>query len=150
MADTLTPLTDRLGVFERWSAVPDRHRLHHHATAYDGRDAWAEYRATVELSDRMDEEWTRFARRWKAHMADRRRHHALATPADVEAWSTALLDRFSVDRAYQHWTVLEGFYEYLKTATDHPHAYNPFHLAALDAAGSTRQIWDRKMEKRHD
>lgn len=141
---------DRLGVFKELSDVPERRRLYRYASVYEGRDTWGNYRATVELSDRMSEEWARFARRWKAHMEDRGRHHALATPDDVEAWSTELVGRFSTDRAYQHWNVIEGFYEWLKWHTDHRHTYNPFHMAVVDPESSAREIWNRKMEKANE
>jgi hypothetical protein len=144
------PPADRLGVYKRLSDVPDSRRLYQYASAYDGRDTWSEYRATVELSDRMSEEWGRFSRRWKEHTEDRGRHHALGTPDDVETWSASLLDRVSVDRAYQHWNVLEGFYNWLLWHTDHPHTYNPFHMAALEPESNTHRIWNRKMEKRND
>ncbi len=140
------PPHDRLGVFKELSDVPERRRLYRYASVYEGRDTWEDYRATVELSDRMGEDWALFARRWKAHMADRGRHHALATPADVEAWSTELVERFSIGRAYGHWNVIEGFYEWLKWHTDHRHTYNPFHMAVVDPESSAREIWTRKME----
>lgn len=146
----MEPVADRLGVFKDISEVPDARRFQQFVNAYDGQDTWQTYRGTVELSDRMSEEWARFARRWKAHMADRNRHHALARPADVNAWSTDLLSQFSVDRAYQHWNVIEGFYEWLKCHTEHPHTYNPFHLAVHTGAQDTQQIWTRKQEKAHD
>lgn len=83
-------------------------------------------------------------------MDERGRHHALARPDDVEAWSTDLVERFSIDRAYQHWNVIEGFYEWLLWHTDHQHTYNPFHMAVVDSESSTRQIWNRKMEKANE
>lgn len=144
------PAADRLGVFKSLSDVPDARRFHQFASAYDGRDTWKAYRETVDLSDRMSGEWARFARRWKAHMAKADRHHALARPADVDAWSTDLVSQFSVDRAYQHWNVIEGFYEWLKWHTEHPHTYNPFHLAVHAGARDTGQIWARKQEKAND
>lgn len=142
--------TDRLGVFKSIDEVPESRRFHQYTSAYEGEDTWAAYRAEFELSERMSEEWARFSRRWKTHMDERGRHHALATPQDVEAWSQSLLSQFSVDRCYQHWNVIEGFYEWLKWHTEHPHAYNPFHMAATDADSTTRKIWTRKMEKAND
>lgn len=141
---------DRLGVFKSLSDVPDSRRFYQYARSYEGTDTWAKYRATVELSDRMSEEWERFARRWKANMDECGRQHALARPGDVEAWSENLLGRFKVDRAYQHWNVIEGFYDWLKWHTEHPHAYNPFHMAANEPESNAREIWTRKMEKRND
>jgi len=141
---------DRLGVFKQLSDVPDRHRFHQNASEYEGKDTWSDYRATVELGERMSEEWERFARRWKAHMGECGRHHALARPEDVETWSQELVSRFSIGRAYQHWNVIEGFYDWLKWHTEHPHTYNPFHMAATDPESSTHEIWSRKMEKAND
>jgi len=143
-------LRDRLGVFKQLSDVPEGRRFYQYGSSYEGKDTWADYRATVELSDRMSEEWERFARRWKAHMDERGRHHALATPDDVETWSEELLSQFSRDRAYQHWNVIEGFYDWLMWHTDHRHTYNPFHMAACEPASNAREIWTRKMEKRND
>lgn len=141
---------DRLGVFKALPDVPDSRRFHQYARTYSERDTWGAYRATVSLSDTMSEEWQRFIRRWKTHMDEQGRHHALATPADVEAWSVALLGRFGVDRSYQHWNVIEGFYDWLKWHTDHPHAYNPFHMAANDLDSAAREIWSYKMKKAND
>ncbi len=138
---------DRLGVFKRLSDVPDSRRFHQYASVYESRDTWGDYRATVDLSDRMNEEWERFARRWKDHMDTQGRNHALAQPGDVEAWSETLLDEFRVDRAYQHWNVIEGFYSWLMWHTDHPHSYNPFHIAADVEESNAHRIWTRKMEK---
>lgn len=142
------PPTDRLGVFKRLSDVPAARRLSQYQSAYEGQDTWAAYRDTVELSARMSEEWERFANRWKSHMQDCDRHHALARPRDVESWSEWLLGQFGVDRSYQHWNVIEGFYEWLKWHTEHPHTYNPLHMAADAEDSCARRIWRRKMEKR--
>lgn len=144
------PPTDRLGVFKDLSDVPDRRRLYQYGSTYGGKDTWSDYRAEYDLSDRMSEEWERFSRRWKDHMEDRGRHHALATSEDVETWSEWLLSQFSIDRSYQHWNVIEGFYDWLKWHTEHPHTYNPFHLAARTDGSSAREIWNYKMSKKHD
>lgn len=143
------PPTDRLGVFKELSDVPNARRFYQYSAAYDGQDTWAEYREQFDLSDRMSEEWERFSRRWKEHTEERGRHHALARPEDVETWSEWMLAQFSVDRAYQHWNVIEGFYDWLKTHTEHPHAYNPFHMAARVEGSSAREIWNHKMGKRN-
>lgn len=139
--------SDRLGVFKTIGDVPNSRRFHQYTAAYEGQDTWMDYRATVELSETMSTEWACFIRRWKAHMDERGRHHALATPEGVETWSQDLLSRFGVDRCYQHWNVIEGFYDWLKWHTEHPHSYNPFHMAASDPDSTTREIWNRKMEK---
>lgn len=149
MAEIKT-VNDRLGVFKELLDVPEARRFHQYASAYDGNDTWAVYRENHELSERMGEEWDRFGRRWKDHMADGGRHHALARPDDVEAWSQWMLNQFSVNRAYQHWNVIEGFYEWLKWHTEHPHVYNPFHMAARDTESYTWEIWQEKMVTRND
>lgn len=149
MSEARTP-DDRLGVFKELSDVPDARRLYQFEAAYEGQNTWRDYREKHELSDRMSEEWQRFARRWKDHMDDRGRHHALARPSDVELWSEWMLSQFSVNRAYQHWNVIEGFYEWLKYHTDHPHTYNPFHMAASSDGSNTREIWAEKMVKAND
>jgi hypothetical protein len=142
-----SPPHDRLGVFKQFEDVPARRRLRQFSNVYEGRDVWSDYRATADLSARMGEEWDLFARRWKEHMNSRGRHHALAHPDDVEAWSAWLLDQFRVDRSYQHWNVIEGFYAWLMWHTAHRHTYNPFHLAATDTTSQTYTIWSRKLEK---
>lgn len=149
MSETQPP-NDRLGVFKELSDVPDARRFYQYNSTYEGKDTWADYRAKFDLSDRMAEEWDRFARRWKDHMEERGRHHALAQPDDVDAWSDWMLSQFSVNRAYQHWNVIEGFYDWLKWHTEHPHTYNPFHMAAHKEGSNTREIWQEKMVKRYD
>ena len=149
MPDTRTP-DDRLGVFKELSDVPDSRRFYQFEAAYEGQDTWFDYRDRHELSERMSYEWGLYSDRWKSHMDDRGRHHALARPSDVETWSEWMLSQFSVNRAYQHWNVIEGFYEWLKHHTDHPHTYNPFHMAASKDGSSTRKIWTEKMVKAND
>lgn len=139
---------NRLGVFKRLNDVPTRRRLFQYESVYAGQDTWAEYRATVELSERMDYEWGLFSRRWKEHIEERGRHHALAQPQDVETWSATLVDQFKIDRAYQHWNVIEGFYDWLRWHTDHQHTYNPFHMAAVESESAAREVWEYKMERR--
>jgi len=141
---------DRLGVFKSLAEVSDGRRFYQYSSAYEGKDTWADYRAQYDLSERMSYEWGLYSDRWKSHMADRGRHHALARPSDVETWSEWMLSQFSVNRAYQHWNVIEGFYEWLKHHTDHPHAYNPFHMAASRDGCSSREIWTEKMVKAND
>jgi len=141
---------DRLGVFKQLADVPTGRRLHQYSSAYEGKDTWADYRERHDLSERMSYEWGLFSDRWKSHMDDRGRHHALARPSDVEAWSEWMTSQFSINRAYQHWNVIEGFYEWLKWHTDHPHAYNPFHMAAQKDDSSARKIWTEKMVKAND
>lgn len=141
---------DRLGVYKRLADVPARYRLQQHTAAYADRDVWAEF-MTV-LREQHDSE--RFAQvsanaeaDWKAHMDARGRHHALATPADVATWCTALLDRLALRTAYnKYWVRVEQFYDWLLWHNDHPHVYHPPRMAALtDADGSAGAIWAKKL-----
>jgi hypothetical protein len=136
-----------MGVYKRLAQVPDRYRLSRYTDTYERRDIWAEYVDEAIPDDRgkrfMDDT-ERIERRWKAHMESRGRHHALATPADVEQWCVWLVTEFSIGHAYEpYWCRVEKFYEYLYWHTDHPHVYNPFFMAAAEhpAAG---QIWEEK------
>lgn len=80
-------------------------------------------------------------------MSEQGRHYVLAQPTDVEIWSGKLLFQFSRDRTYQHWYVIEGLYEWLKWHINHPHAYNPFHMAASVAGSSAHEVWIQKQER---
>jgi len=130
--------------------VPDRHRLYQHAAAYEGRDVWEEY-LTEDFFEKFDSDYTRKVTRragadWKDHMADRGRHHALATPKDVETWCVTLLERMKTASAYRnYWPKLERFYSWLHTHTEHPHVYHPFRMAAAEYPNASR-IWARKID----
>lgn len=140
---------ERAGVYKHIDDVPDRYRLYQHATAYEGRDVWEEY-LTEDFFEKYDTDYTRKATRrvgddWKDHMADRGRHHALATPKDVETWCTALFERMKVNSAYRnYWPKLERFYSWLQTHTEHPHVYHPFRMAAAEYSNAST-IWERKI-----
>jgi hypothetical protein len=139
----------RLGVYKRLEDVPDRYRLASYASSYRGRDAWQEY-VHSELSDAADTvqyEAKLAEESWKDHMADRGRHHALATPDDVESWAAKLLDRMQARRAYNpYWVRLEAFYNYLLWHTDHPHVYHPPRLAAV-RGNTASDIWSAKLKE---
>lgn len=133
-----------MGVYRTLADVPDRRRLRQHATAYEGRDVWSEYLAE-DVRERVTGEHGRtMARRvgryWREHMDERGRHHALATPEDVETWSAALLDEYAERTAYNYWRFVHFFYEYLRWHTDHPHTYTPALMAAAEAP-ATGEIW---------
>lgn len=140
---------DRLGVYKTMNEVPDRYRLHHHADAYEGRDVWAEFCEEYEYEQgshaRYEEEVDRVGDHWKAHMGGRR-HHALATPADVEAWSADLLADKSERRSHDYWLRVNRFYDWLKWNTEHPHRYNPVLMAAVEGE-EARRIWQYKARK---
>lgn len=149
MSRITTDPGERAGVYKHINDVPDRYRLYHHATAYDGRDVWEEY-LTEDFFEKFDSDYTREVTHragddWKGHMEDRGRHHALATPKDVETWCTALFERMQVDSAYRnYWPKLERFYTWLQTHTEHPHVYHPFRMAAAEYP-SAGVIWEQKI-----
>lgn len=139
--------TDRMGVYKRLDDVSDRHRLHHHADAYEGRDVWHEYLTDHLYPDGdIPQKKRRFGDRWKDHTSEQGRHHALATPEDVETYSVSLLDQYAIYTAAKYWTNIERFYGWLQEHTEHPHLYHPFLMAAdeYDAAG---RIWDQKVRR---
>jgi hypothetical protein len=135
---------DRLGVYKRLSDVPSRYRLYHHADAYAGRETWQEFCEAYEYAQgshaRYEEEVDRAGDRWQSHMRTRDRHHALATPDDVEAWCADLLDSTSVRRSYDYWIRVNRFYDWLLWHNDHPHVYNPALMATVDGDAAGR-VW---------
>ena len=149
MARMTTDPGERAGVYKHLDDVPDRYRLYHHATAYDGRDVWEEY-LTDYFFENFGTEYTRkYTRRagtdWKEFMNDRGRHHALAMPQDVEAWCTALLDRMQIPSLYRnYWTKLERFFTWLHSHTEHPHVYHPFRMAAAEYPNAA-SVWEEKI-----
>lgn len=143
---------DRMGAYKRLSDVPDRYRLHHHADAYADRDVWGEFLTEYLFprfdSDRFKQDARRAGRYWKDHMTDRGRHHALATPSDVEAWMVNLTDRLKIKTTYnQYWVRVERFYWWLQWHTEHPHTYHPVLMAAADGKAAT-EVWAEKMARR--
>lgn len=141
-----TDARDRLGVYKRFADVPERRRLRHHDAAYEGRDVWKEFVDGLPYESDGYYDKTRLAEvEWKGHMADRGRHHALATPDDVETYCAALVDRYSRKTAYQpYYLRVEHLYEWLATHTDHPHVYNPV-LMAVAESPAAGEIWKHKM-----
>ena len=137
--------TDRMGVYKRLDDVPDRYQLQTFASAYDGRDVWNEFLTNhLYQDDDIPDAKRRFGRRWKEHMSEQGRHHALATSEDVETYSVSLLDQYSVYTAAEYWTNIERFYGWLQEHTEHPHLYHPF-LMAADEYEASGQIWDQKV-----
>lgn len=149
--------TDRMGVYKRFEDVPQHRRLSLFSDEYAGRDVWQEFCEASEYdqgeSDQFRQEVDRAGRRWKSFMDERDRHHALASPDDVEAWSQHLLQNldFTPRHALSYWGRINRFYDWLMWHTEHPHVYNPVLMAAADgeAAG---EIWavkaDRVRERR--
>jgi hypothetical protein len=141
---------DRLGVYKRLADVPTRYRLSNHARAYEERDVWQEFCEEYEYAQgshaRYEEEVDRVGDCWKAHMAEQERHHALAQPADVEAWCADLLADGSTRRAHDYWLRINRFYNWLRWHTEHPHVYNPALMAAVEGE-ATGEVWTWKAEQ---
>jgi len=141
---------DRMGVYKHLSDVPDRYRLHHHAAAYDGRDVWHEFCVEYEYAqgshERYQEEVDRVGSHWQAFMDERDRHHALATPDDVEQWCADLLAERSPKRTYEYYLRIHRFYDWLQWHTEHPHVYNPALMAAVEGE-ATGQAWEWKARR---
>jgi len=146
---------DRMGVYKRLADVPDRYRLANYGDEYRGRDVWQEFCEAFEYQqgdhDDYRQEVDRVGRRWKAFMDDRDRHHALATPEDVEAWCVHLLEEreFTPRHALTHWVRVKRLYDWLQWHTGHPHVYHPALMAAA-AGGAAGEIWDVKAERNRD
>lgn len=142
---------DRMGVYKSLESVPERYRLRQHSRAFEGRDVWDEYLTESlyeeypDARERFYESVDRAGRRWKEHMADRDRHHALATPEDVAAWCEKLLDRVKVTTAYtEYWVRIEGMYTWLQEHTEYPHIYHPMWMAVTED-DNAREIWNAKL-----
>jgi hypothetical protein len=139
-----------MGVYKRLEDVPTEQRLEQYADCYEGRDIWNDWaeQATASNGERYEMYVERTERSWKSHMTERGRHHALARPADVEAWSESILDRCKPLSAYQiYFTKLEAFYTWLQFHTGHPHLYHPVWMAAANF-DATATIWDAKIARR--
>lgn len=132
-----------LGVYRRPCDVPDRHRLLHLAPEYEGRDVWSEWSKSHVVPNCSSRDARRrverHGRRWRGHMDGRERHHALARPADVEAYA-ASLDGSSRTVA-EYWRRLVAFYDWLLSSPEHPHLHSPV-LMAADMGGEARRVWD--------
>lgn len=136
---------DMMGVYKTLADVPNRRLLDQHAAAYDSRDVWGEY-LIEDVHERVTGEHgrtvaRRVGRYWKEHMDGRGRHHALATPEDVETWSASLLDEYAERTTYNYWRFVYLFYEWLRWHTDHPHTYTPVLMAVAENPAAGR-VWE--------
>ena len=141
----------RMGVYKRLDDVPDHHRLQQYSSTYEGYDMWKEFLSECLFerydSERFKEDARRAGERWKAHVEARGRHHALATPEDVETWCQKLLDRLKIKTAYNsYWIRIERFYTWLQWHREHPHTYQPVLMAAANG-GAAGEIWDEKIRR---
>lgn len=141
---------DRIGIYEHFDEIPQRHRLAQYCDQYRGRDVWQEFCLEHEFgpddSDHFRRSVNRVGRSWSDHMNEQGRHVALASPSHVERWCQYLLDDKSRATAYNYWFRIKRFYEWLTWHTDHPHRYSPVMLAVV-AGGASREIWNVKIEK---
>jgi hypothetical protein len=141
---------DRMGVYTTLEDVPSRFRLHHHAARYDDEDVWAAFCEEYEYEQgshaRYEEEVDRAGRVWCTFMDGCARHHALATPEDVETWAGDLLREKSLRRSHDYFLRVRRFYDWLKWNTEYPHRYNPVLMAASEGEAAGR-IWAYKTEQ---
>lgn len=137
------------GTMQHFDEIPTRYRLDTYASEYRGDNTWERYVEEVLLEDYDSERMRQTARlggeSWLEHMASRPRHHALATPEDVEAWCQKLLEEKARKTCYEYYFVrVYDFYDHLKSSCHHPHLYNPFLLAAIEFE-ATRHIWMHRL-----
>jgi len=143
-----------MGVYKQLSAVPQHRRLARYAYAYAGSDTYDRF-LTEDVfeqydTERTEEKYRLAGRRWKTHLTERGRHHALARPADVDSWVGELLDRVSLNTAYNtYWVKLERFYTWLQRHPDHPHVYHPVLMSAANHEHAST-VWDRKLQRGRD
>lgn len=143
------------GAIQHFDEIPERYRLETYAGQYRGDNTWRRYVDEVLLeeydSDRIRQTARLGGESWLEHMADRARHHALATPEDVNEWCEMHLEERARKTIYEYYFLrVYDFYDHLKHSHQHPHLYNPFLLAAIDYE-ATRYVWlfriDRRREK---
>lgn len=144
-----TDPTDRMGVYKHLDDVPADHRFERYADRHDGSDVWStfleEQLFDVYETERSREKARRAGRRWKAHVQERGRHHALARPVDVETWCRQLCDTATLATVYNnYWVCLERFYTWLQTHADHPHRYHPVLMAAA-THDTAADVWATKI-----
>lgn len=140
----------RMGIYKSLADVPDRYRLKFRGDAYANRDVWAEFLdAQTEHYDSPTflKKSRRAGAYWMAHMEEQGRHHALATPDDVETFVDSLLEDRAVSTVYHpYWTRLEAFYDWLQWHPAHPHRYHPVLMAAADGEAAGR-VWQFKLTR---
>lgn len=137
-----------MGVYKSLADVPPRYRLESFVGVYGGRDVWADYMADA-TSENPSAAFARIAKRveraWKAHIEERGRHHALARPADVEAFLSNKLAEAALPTVYSPYYVrLEDFYWWLQNHVDHEHRYHPVLMAAAEPDSVTAQAYEHK------
>lgn len=149
---------DRMGIYKRINQVPEKYRLRNHEAAYADRDVWEDYfeeKTTAFATKATHDRYEKAGRYLKTFMVEAGRHHALATPEDVESFLVALRDgnvgRHSHTRKlqtvyFEYFQPTEQFYTWLQWHADHPHVYHPVLMAVVEG-GYAREVWDRKLEQ---
>lgn len=141
----------RIGVYKQLADVPEHHRLAQYEESFEGKDVWSEHVAAQSNafdSDHYHATFRKAGRSWKNHLTDRGRHHALATPHDVETWVTSLAEtRLLRTVRTEYWIRVEEFYSWLQFHTEYPHVYHPV-LMAASHYGTARAVWMTKFEGR--
>jgi hypothetical protein len=139
-------------MFQTIDQVPDHLRLRVYEHEFEGRDCWSEYLAANpsvgdNLSDYQKSRLDRTEQRWKSFIGSRGRHHALCTPADVEAYAVHLLGdhSLSISPAAVYWADIERFYRWMFQHAEYPHRYHPVVMAAVNYKTS-RKLWEGATE----
>lgn len=140
------------GAIQHYDNIPQRYQLATYAGHYRDDETWSRYVEEVLLeeydSDRMRQAARLAGTSWNEHMEERGRHHALASPEDVDTWCVALLEDRAPKTCYEYYFLrIYDFYEYLKSDFQHPHLYNPVLLASIDYE-APRTIWMVRVERR--
>lgn len=133
------------GVFKSIDEVSNRYRLSNFSKQFGDRDVWKAYTDDILDDDCSEGHWERAeraGRRWKEHMAKRGRHHALATPDDVDVYFETVLETNALRTAYMpYWVRLNEFYDWLLWHTEYPHVYQPVLMAAANGEHVPR-LWE--------
>lgn len=143
---------DRLGVYKSLSDVPQRYRLENYAKVYEGEDVWQRFCEEFEYEhatyDRYERQLDIMGQKWKEFMAGQNRHHALATPDDIEAWCRELRveQNKTLRRMHDHWLRIDRFYRWLQWHVEYPHVYRPPLMAVL-LDGHCAEAWRYKAEQ---
>ena len=158
--------TARMGVFKSIDDVPDRYRLSNYADQFRGEDTWSWYltlrfdgtlsQAQGNLGKSRAGEVERCGRYFKNFMhRERGTHHALATPADIEAFLSAVKDGYknptkqsrSISTVYDtYFAPVNRFYDWLQAWVDFPHRHHPVLMACANG-GVARECWTYRMDK---
>ena len=96
---------DRMGIYKQLCDVPSEKRLKTYEDQYVGEQTYTQFLQTFYLerfnTKRSVEKVELAGRRWREHMEARGRHHALAMPSDVEEWMKVLLEKVSLNTAFE-------------------------------------------------